>query len=155
MKKLDLGQIVGLLANVGVIAGILLVAYELNQNREMTQAQTRNSITETIVGVQLTIATNNELQAANLKLNAGETISAAERSRLLNLWIAVFRIWENAHYQHRVGLYEDVEYFAQREVARNVLDSTPLVREFWCGVQATVSPEFFEDISALMESRRD
>ena len=137
---------------MGVLAGILLVAYELNQNREITQAQTRNSMTETIVGVQLALATNNELQTANRKLQAGETISAAEQSRLRNLQIAIFRIWENAHYQHRVGLYEDEEYLSQREVARNALNSLPLVREFWCGVGATMSPEFYEDISALMET---
>ena len=49
MKKIDLGQTLGIVANVGVIAGILLLAYELNQNRQMMQAQTRNAISETIV----------------------------------------------------------------------------------------------------------
>jgi hypothetical protein len=151
LKKIDLGQTVGLLANAGVIAGILLVSYELNQNREITQAQTRNSITETVVNLQLAVATNNELQEAGQKMITGETVSTLERSRLFNLWIATFRIWENAHYQHRVGLYEDEEYFAQREVARDVL-TIPLVREFWCDIQDTLSPDFFEDISALMES---
>ena len=152
MKKIDLGQAITILANAGVIAGILLVAYELNQNREITQAQTRNSITETIVSVQLTLATNNELQAANQKSDAGETLSASERSRLFNLWIAIFRIWENAHYQHRVGLFEDEEYFSQREVASIQLNSNPLVRGFWCNLGTTMSPEFYEDISGLMES---
>ena len=44
MKKLDLGQIAHLLGNLGVIVGILLLVYELNQNRSMMPAQTRNSI---------------------------------------------------------------------------------------------------------------
>jgi hypothetical protein len=39
MKKIDLGQTVAILANVGVLAGILLLVYELNQTRELAQAQ--------------------------------------------------------------------------------------------------------------------
>lgn len=33
MRKLDLGQIINTLANLGVIAGIIFLAVELNQNR--------------------------------------------------------------------------------------------------------------------------
>ncbi len=32
MKKLDLGQTITILANVGVIAGIVFLGYELRQN---------------------------------------------------------------------------------------------------------------------------
>ncbi len=32
MKKLDLGQTIGILANLGVIAGIVFLGYKLRQN---------------------------------------------------------------------------------------------------------------------------
>ena len=51
MKKVDLGQAITILANVGVIAGILLLAYELNQNQRMMQAQTRSQISDTLVNM--------------------------------------------------------------------------------------------------------
>ncbi len=38
MKKLDLGQSVGILANIGVIAGIVFLAVELRQNNELVVA---------------------------------------------------------------------------------------------------------------------
>lgn len=44
MKFDDLNRWMSLLASAGVIAGLLLLAFELNQNREMTRAQTRNEI---------------------------------------------------------------------------------------------------------------
>ncbi len=44
MKKLDLGQTTLMLGNLGVILGILLLVYELFQNRQTMEAQTRNSI---------------------------------------------------------------------------------------------------------------
>ncbi len=46
MKKIDLGQTIGVLANIGVIIGILLLVYELSQNRQMMKAQTRNEIAQ-------------------------------------------------------------------------------------------------------------
>jgi len=37
MKKIDLGQSIAILANIGVIAGIIIVAYELRQNTLATE----------------------------------------------------------------------------------------------------------------------
>ncbi len=41
MKKIDLGQTITILANVGVIAGIIFLGYELQQNNELLTAQAR------------------------------------------------------------------------------------------------------------------
>ncbi len=38
MKKIDLGQAIGILANVGVIAGIVLLGMGLRQNDEVVVA---------------------------------------------------------------------------------------------------------------------
>ena len=40
MKNLDLGQTISILANVGVIAGIIFLAFELRQNNQILIAQT-------------------------------------------------------------------------------------------------------------------
>ncbi len=41
MKKIELGQTIAILANVGVIAGILFLAIELRQNNEALGLQAR------------------------------------------------------------------------------------------------------------------
>ncbi len=41
MKKLELGQALGIFANVGVIAGIVFLAVELRQNNELLEAEIR------------------------------------------------------------------------------------------------------------------
>jgi hypothetical protein len=43
MKKIDLGQTIGILANVGVIAGIVFLGYELRQNNASIEAQIRGT----------------------------------------------------------------------------------------------------------------
>lgn len=49
MKKIDRGQTISLLANIGVLIGILLLVFELNHNRVVTEAQTRSAITASII----------------------------------------------------------------------------------------------------------
>ena len=49
MKKIDRGQTISLLANIGVLIGILLLVFELNQNRALIEAQTRSAITASII----------------------------------------------------------------------------------------------------------
>ena len=44
MKKLDLGQTLGLLANAGVIAGIMFLGFELQQNNDQLESQTRTNM---------------------------------------------------------------------------------------------------------------
>jgi len=62
LKKLDLGQTISILANVGVIAGILFLAFELRQNNQILIAQTsyaqfsiererRNRLIENVGGI--------------------------------------------------------------------------------------------------------
>ena len=41
MKKIDLGQTITILANVGVIVGIVFLAIELRQNNELLGQQAR------------------------------------------------------------------------------------------------------------------
>ncbi len=41
MKKIELGQAIGILANIGVLGGLLLLAFELRQNNELMAAEGR------------------------------------------------------------------------------------------------------------------
>ena len=43
MKKLDLGQTITILANIGVVAGIIFLGVELQQNNELLASQAREN----------------------------------------------------------------------------------------------------------------
>ena len=43
MKKINLGQLIGILANLGVIAGIVFLAFELEQNNQLMEAEARTA----------------------------------------------------------------------------------------------------------------
>ena len=56
MHKIDIGQSIAILANLGVVASIVFLGVELRQNREMMRAQTRNDLSQGIVTLMATVA---------------------------------------------------------------------------------------------------
>ena len=63
MKKLDLGQTVGILANLGVIAGILFLAIELRQNNQLLRVEAIGTVLEAQMSRSELIAENEGLAA--------------------------------------------------------------------------------------------
>ena len=97
-------------ANLGVLIGILLLVFELNQNRDLVRAQIRNELSQGVIDI-LRLRTDNE-QLADILFRAenGEELSPLESSRYMHFYRAFFRYVANVHYQYRQGLYDDSEY---------------------------------------------
>ena len=82
MKKLDLGQTVSVLANVGVIAGIVFLGYELRQNNEAIRAQSDFNQHQVRLTALRTVAENPNGLVDLSERNGGE-LTEADRIRLL------------------------------------------------------------------------
>ena len=141
MRKLELEQSLKILGNLGVIIGILLLVYELNQNRQMMEAQTRHDLSESIVNQFLDIASDGELAEIIIRGASGTLESEVEQTRFRWWLLSRFRYWEDVHYQYRVGLYDQTEFDAQWEGFKVVLMRDPWVNYFQGNV-ASFSPEF-------------
>ena len=151
MKKIDLGQTVGILANVGVLCGILLLAYELAQNRQMMRAQTRNELSRGLTEVLSLTAVGDELADMVVRANRGEELTATESYRLGTRSELVFRYWENVHYQYRQDLYDESEFSRHRDTMEAVLTEDPSLIGFWCGERMLYSEPFMIMIDELLE----
>lgn len=121
MKKPDLGQTLAILANVGVLFGILLLVYELAQNRQMIRAQTRTTIAEGLTDYLMTVSMDERVTSVLIGGDAGElTAPSADASDIERrpydiLMTASISYYENVHYQYRMGLYDETEFAAQRD----------------------------------------
>jgi hypothetical protein len=141
LKKLDLDKALHLIASVGVIAGILLLAYELNQNRDMMRSQTRNELSQGVIELLTFAANDAEFQNLVRRGRAGEELSEDEQWQVGRLYLGWFRYWENVHYQYRNGLYDEDEFIQQRGAIRGVLTTGPGVARYWCQVRANAAIE--------------
>jgi hypothetical protein len=90
MKKIDLGQAIGIIANVGVIAGILFLAFELRQNNEYMQAQDRFNRLSAIFSIL-----DNQMESglANLieKDRSSSELTVAEEFKLQSYYLKILR----------------------------------------------------------------
>ena len=90
MKKIDVGQIVTLIANVGVIGGILMLAYELQQNNELKEAEARQARTSMVIDSWNYTAEHGDLYELKVRGRNGDELSEAEISRIDASIMAVF-----------------------------------------------------------------
>ena len=151
MKRIDLGQTITILANLGVLIGILLLVYELAQNREMVQAQTRNSVAEMVVNLLALEAGDPGIAEIMVKLGSGRPLTRGEMERFQVLQWAYWRYRENVHYQYRNGLYDEDEYLALRAVWLRDVNADETRRAIYCESLFQRSPALADEINGLME----
>ena len=82
MKKLDLGQAIATLANIGVIAGILFLGIELRQNNQLLRAEAIGALLETRMYTTEEVVSNDSLLALLAKNRRNLELTLEERMRL-------------------------------------------------------------------------
>jgi len=108
MKKIDLGQAISILANVGVIAGIVFLGLELRQNNQLLAASARtNLITQRASAVDQTM--NPFVLEALYKYAAGEPVTPAERGAIFILARQVIELWEWQYGEYVAGMLDREE----------------------------------------------
>jgi len=100
MKKLEPGQSLAILANVGVVAGIFLVAYELRQNTIATRLSVAESFTAQLSEMELRLAESPKLSEILQRASRGEHLSDADQFRINLFYRQALRAWQYMHYQY-------------------------------------------------------
>lgn len=137
-------------ANVGVLIGIILLIVELDQNRDMMRAQTRNEITRATLDMLALWSASPALADAIVRANNGEELSPSEQFTVRARSETVFRLWENIHYQYRQGLYDESEFSASITTFSRILSQQPALMNAWCQTSTMYSVEFAEQLQSLL-----
>jgi hypothetical protein len=140
MKKIDFGQIVSILANVGVIAGIVFLGFELRQNNQILQMQAQAQRAENRLGVNEALYQDPTLAGILVKEGSGVPLDDVERLRLDRFYSSSFIKWESEYQQYEAG------FLSERDLPvstfRQVLSTNPGMSEFWARTKGNYSPEF-------------
>ena len=137
-------------ANIGVLVGIVLLIVELNQNRDMMRAQTRHDLAAGIVDLLQVAASNEQLAEVMYRAESGEELTPKELYQFNTRANALFRYWEDAHYQYRMGLYDEIEFAKQQDAWRNSFARSARQVAYWCRVRLLYSPEFMREMDSLV-----
>ena len=112
MKFPKIDNWLSLVANLGVLIGVFLVAYELQQNRLATEAQTRSDISQMSYDSTLRWAESPEIISTLDKTQKGAELTDQEQLILLYIRGGQLRRWENTFYQYERGLFDEIEFEA-------------------------------------------
>ena len=110
MKKIDLGRTISILANLGVIAGLVFLALEVRTNTATNRISMYQASSANWMQINRDMATDEELVALLLKAFASEMLDSGEQFQF-NAWMRqqlthgafVRRLFES-------GLYSEAEF---------------------------------------------
>ena len=149
MKKLDYGQTVSVLANIGVIAGILFLGFEIRQNTLISRGAAVQSIAEQVNDWQVEMASNENWIRIQVFLNSGgkyAELSEEDRVRYLYVVTPTVRIMENRYRQVQLGIIDSSELEVGGGKANTYWYRSAHFIEFWRASDANIrwSPDFIE-----------
>ena len=99
MKKIDLGQTITILANVGVIAGIVFLGVELRQNNEFMAADARFNLLSASTESYTIQAVDPDIAAILVRDRNRELLTEVEDLRIQAYWTRLFRILEWLYFE--------------------------------------------------------
>jgi hypothetical protein len=105
---LDIGQIIALGANVGVIAGLIFLAMEIRQNNKFLPAQARYSLRQYRSDIADSLMLPHVIEATH-KWARGEKITPEEKSTGLMVAIKIVELWEWQHGEYVAGMLQESE----------------------------------------------
>jgi hypothetical protein len=150
MKKLDLNQTVSLLANIGVIAGIIFLAIEIRQN---TVTQKMNAAQQ-VLGLSYTngmvSATDRSLSEAVEIAASGSELGSGQQGQVASFNRAVMTANWQAYFLHQNGFIDDDFFEAYEERTKGFIRQ-PFATEWWSNNKSRYPRDFQAWVDEIVE----
>ncbi len=144
-----------LFANLGVVAGLVFLAVELNQNTKATIAAASEAITSQSLDYFALGMDNQVIARAKHKYNVGEELSAFEKDQLGWHQYYNFRVFENVFLQYRRGYFEIREWERYEKIIHSQLTTNPFAQQMWEERAFSWTKEFKEEGNRIREATID
>ncbi len=101
MKKISLGQTITILANIGVIAGIVFLRFEMRQNTIAVKSTAAQGIHDQIVSIQSMLIDESMSGLIGKGINSPYELTLDEVSKVNAFFYAAFFGGQNLYFQIR------------------------------------------------------
>ena len=138
-----------LAANIGVIIGLVLLVAEIRQTNAIAKAEAINALTQNVYTLLELHRDPRHIDALDRVNEVGwEDLTKEEEILLSTVEAMAMRHFENAYYQHKLGVYDDGQLEAVLWNLDRSLD-VPWRLEHWEDTKASHTREF----RAFVENR--
>jgi hypothetical protein len=151
MKKIDLGQTITILANIGVIASLVFLGMQVRQEAAASRAATFQQLKDSWVQTNLAEATSVDLANAfeTAQTQGWESASPVERRLLSGFIRTLFHNWSNAYYHYGDGTLDVNQWQSYIREMRSGMGS-PLLRQVWSDWGFVYDDQFRELMNELI-----
>lgn len=144
-------EIVG---SIAVVASLAYLAVQVRQNTRATQSATYQSVVSNSLEILASMYSENGNVELWLRANELDAdLSPAERMRFHFLMLAMFRHFDNLHYQHAHGAIESEQWQGYAHLLDGYL-SSPGVAAWWASNSAGFSAGFRKQIGDRSSEHR-
>ncbi len=140
-----------LAANIGVMAGIIFLAFELQQNTVAAQLQAASNYQSSHAAMEVAIYGNPEFAELLRKGREGEEVSDTDQLRLAVFWSSGLRQWQFHHMQHLSNALSDEVWQANQALMANRLRKDRGLLGHWRMNADEFSPTFNEMLESLID----
>jgi hypothetical protein len=138
-----------LAANIGVLAGILFLAYELQQNTLVTRLEAAGSFQNSFSEIELFVAGSPEFAELLVKGREGGERSREDELRLTLFYSNVLRKWQFVQYQYLSGALDEGLWRGNRGRLVQILGEDRGLLAYWRMNQLQFSPAFNEMMTSI------
>jgi hypothetical protein len=131
-----------LLANIGVIAGIVFLAFEIRQNTTATELDAASNYEAALREYELFVAGNPDFTEIIVKSIAGKPLTEIEQFRVHMFFRGALRNWQTAYFQYQLGALDEPIWESQLGFMKDVIRSDGGVRDFWRSNQDVFTDDF-------------
>lgn len=118
MKKPDLGQTITILANLGVIAGIVALVIEIRQNSDHLALQLEFQATQKLFEINRDLQDPNRAEIFGKAITNPEELSFSEGLVATSIVINMVNEWEDRYWAERAGLTSQLDW--RRHIRENI-----------------------------------
>ncbi len=141
-------------ANIGVVAGLVFLLVQIDQNNDLARAQIHQTRSDSWGDFKLELADSEHLLIAWNKFqkaggpmdpDALDTLGDIERARVIQYLLHRYNDYDNLFYQHEQG-YLDDEYYEHR-----IVSSIRVLAPSWkaVGIFGVARPSFVEEVDRI------
>ena len=155
MKKIDLGQTITILANIGVLAGIVFLAVELRQNSELMRIQINQARADAAMLNNEQSFNSDYIPTIRVKISEGQELTGEDWLRSVGWFRSSNRNQDNVLSQYRAGMLSDNIPRSIGDFVEAVVGSSTYARRAWDDTKTGYSDEYVAFVERFLVETTD
>ncbi len=155
MKQIELGQALGIFANLGVIAGIIFLGVELQQNSELMRVQINQARADAALLNNEQSFNSDYIPTIRVKISDGQELTGEDWLRYVGWFRSSNRNQDNVLSQYRAGMLSDNIPRSVGDFVEAVVSSSTYARKAWDDTKIAYSDEYVAFVETILEETTD